>query len=116
MGKTFDIADNLVKMAQKLKYGDISAKDKVIEYAEKLIPCAISAKTRLVWLSPRYAAQRGCVAGARLEEPLLALGPEGVRVVRRHRARRRHTAPARRGRAHRIPLATQRALSGECGR
>lgn len=37
MGKTFDIAENLVKMAQKLKYGDLSAKDKVIEYAEQLI-------------------------------------------------------------------------------
>ena len=37
MSKTYDVADNLVKMAQKLKYGDISAKDKVIEYAGKLI-------------------------------------------------------------------------------
>lgn len=37
MGKTYDIAENLVKMAQKLKYGDLSAKDKVIEYAEQLI-------------------------------------------------------------------------------
>ncbi|MGE4318717.1 MAG: hypothetical protein AB7E96_07390 [Deferribacterales bacterium] len=37
MGKTYDIAENLVKMSKKLKYGDLSAKDKVIEYAGKLI-------------------------------------------------------------------------------
>lgn len=37
MGRTSDVADNLVKMAQKLKYGDLGAKDKVIEYAGKLI-------------------------------------------------------------------------------
>lgn len=37
MGKTYDIAENLVRMSKKLKYGDLSAKDKVIEYAGKLI-------------------------------------------------------------------------------
>lgn len=37
MGRTADVAENLVKMAQKLKYGDLSAKDMVIEYAGKLI-------------------------------------------------------------------------------
>ncbi|WP_303851351.1 hypothetical protein [Seleniivibrio woodruffii] len=37
MGRTYDIADNLVKMAERLKYGDHSAKDKVLEYAGKLI-------------------------------------------------------------------------------
>lgn len=37
MGKTAEVADNLVKMASKLKYGDLSMKDKVIEYAGKLI-------------------------------------------------------------------------------
>lgn len=37
MGKTLDIADNLVKMASSLRYDDFDAKDKVLEYAGKLI-------------------------------------------------------------------------------
>ncbi|PLX67690.1 MAG: hypothetical protein C0602_10060 [Denitrovibrio sp.] len=37
MGKTFDVADNLVKTARTLKYDDFDAKDKVIKYAGKLI-------------------------------------------------------------------------------
>ncbi|ADD67324.1 hypothetical protein Dacet_0526 [Denitrovibrio acetiphilus DSM 12809] len=37
MGKTIDIADNLVKMAHSLKYDDFDAKDKILQYAGKLI-------------------------------------------------------------------------------
>jgi hypothetical protein len=37
MGKTYDIADNLVKSASSLRYDDFDAKDKIIQYAGKLI-------------------------------------------------------------------------------
>lgn len=37
MGKTYEVADNLVKMSKTLKYDDFDAKDKVIKYAGKLI-------------------------------------------------------------------------------
>jgi hypothetical protein len=37
MGRTYDIADNLVKSACSLKYDDYDAKDKILEYAGKLI-------------------------------------------------------------------------------
>jgi hypothetical protein len=65
MGKTVDIADNLVKSAKSLKYDDYSAKDKVIQFAEKLIrdefgeTSVYLQKLRLIVFSPKDSAVLG---------------------------------------------------------
>ena len=62
MGKTYDIADNLVKSACSLKYDDYDAKDKIIQYAGKLITdefgstCLYMQKLGLIVFSPKDSA------------------------------------------------------------
>jgi len=62
MGKTYDIAENLVKSACSLKYDDYDAKDKIIQYAGKLItdefgPTSIyMQKLGLIVFSPKDSA------------------------------------------------------------
>jgi len=62
MGKTYDIADNLVKMACSLKYDDLDAKDKVLQYAGKLIceefgqTSIYNQKLNMIVFSPKDSA------------------------------------------------------------
>lgn len=64
-GKTYDIADNLVKMACSLKYDDFDAKDKIIQYAGKLITDEFGStsifmqKLGLIVFSPKDKAVLG---------------------------------------------------------
>ncbi len=65
MGKTYDIADNLVRSACSLKYDDYDAKDKIIQYAGKLITDEFGAtslymqKLGLIVFSPKDSAVLG---------------------------------------------------------
>jgi len=70
MGKTYDIADNLVKMACSLKYDDYDAKDKVLQYAGKLISeefgqsSVYMQKLGLIVFSPRDSAVYGSLGAS----------------------------------------------------
>lgn len=70
MGKTYDVADNLVKMACSLKYDDFDAKDKVIQYAGKLINDEFGAsslymqKLGLIVFSPKDGAVLGSMGAS----------------------------------------------------
>lgn len=70
MGKTYDIADNLVKMACSLKFDDYDAKDKVITYAGKLIseefgPSSVyMQKLGMIVFSPRDSAIYGSLGAS----------------------------------------------------
>jgi len=62
MGKTIEVAENLVKMANTLRYDDHDAKDKVIQFAEKFISDEFGEtsvylqKLRLIVFSPKESA------------------------------------------------------------
>jgi len=70
MAKTYDIADNLVKMACSLKYDDYDAKDKVLQYAGKLISDEFGAssvfmqKLGMIVFSPKDSAVFGGMAAS----------------------------------------------------
>lgn len=70
MGKTYDIADNLVKTACSLKYDDYDAKDKVLEYAGKLISeefggsSVYMQKLGLIVFSPKDSAVYGSLGAS----------------------------------------------------
>jgi len=65
MGKTYEVADNLVKMSASLKYDDYDAKDKVLMYAGKLITEEFGStsiymqKLGLIVFSPKDSAVLG---------------------------------------------------------
>lgn len=67
MGKTLDIADNLVKMARSLKYDDFDAKDKVLQYAGKVIheefgqTSVYMQKLGMIVFSPKDSAVLGAM-------------------------------------------------------
>jgi len=86
MGKTKDVADNLVKMAKSLKYDDFDAKDKVLTYAGKLIEdefgqtSTYMQKLGLIVFSPKDSAVLGAM-GASEDQIQKAVFESGVKKL-----------------------------------
>lgn len=89
MGRTLEIADNLVKMAESLRYDDFDAKDKLLEYAGKLIkdefgPTSVyMQKLGLIVFSPKDGTVLGGLAadGEEINRRVFESGAEKLAVL-----------------------------------